>query len=77
LADRDQVSRSLALQQFRYGGVSAKGIAFLCAAMAGRRGIKTWNAVAEFQRKHLRTGQAKLANKHGHQGYFQSLIEKN
>jgi glycosyltransferase involved in cell wall biosynthesis len=41
------VPRSLALQQFRFGAVSAKGIAFFCAAMFGRRGIQLWNRMAE------------------------------
>jgi glycosyltransferase involved in cell wall biosynthesis len=41
----------LGVQQFRFGGISAKGIAFLCAAMFGRKGVQTWNAVADFRRK--------------------------
>jgi glycosyltransferase involved in cell wall biosynthesis len=42
---------TLAFQQFRYGGVSAKGVAFYCAAVFGRVGILAWNAVAEWRRK--------------------------
>ena len=52
LAERAQsVPRRLALQQFRFGGVSTKGIAFFCAAMFGLRGIQIWNRMAEARRK--------------------------
>jgi glycosyltransferase involved in cell wall biosynthesis len=54
LAHRGQpVPRSLALQQFRFGAVSAKGVAFFCAAMLGRRGIQIWNRVAESRSRYL------------------------
>jgi glycosyltransferase involved in cell wall biosynthesis len=63
LAARDcPVSARLALQQFRYGGVSAKAIAFFCAAMGGRRGIQAWNAVAGLRRRHLGSQPAAMAN---------------
>jgi glycosyltransferase involved in cell wall biosynthesis len=42
---------SLGVRQFRFGGISAKGIAFLCATMFGRKGVQTWNAVADLRRK--------------------------
>jgi glycosyltransferase involved in cell wall biosynthesis len=51
LARRDSVSRKLALQQFRFGGVSLKGIVFVFAVMFGRTGLRMWNAVAELRRK--------------------------
>lgn len=51
LASRGPVDRSLALQQFWYGGISAKGVAFLCAAMLGRKGIQAWNSAADFRRR--------------------------
>lgn len=38
--------RKLALEQFRYGGFGFKGIAFMCFALAGRRGVQLWNAIA-------------------------------
>lgn len=51
LADRgEHVPRKLALRQFRYGAISAKGIAFFCATMFGRRGIQAWNRMAAFRR---------------------------
>ena len=54
LAHKGQpVPKSLALRQFRFGGVSIKGVAFLCAAMFGRKGIQTWDRMAEFRRKYL------------------------
>jgi len=52
LATEGAVSRSLVFEQFRYGGVSAKGIAFAIAGMLGRRGILAWNAVAEARREY-------------------------
>ena len=54
LAHRGQpVPRSLALQQFRFGIVSAKGIAFFCVAMLGHRGIQVWNRMVESRTKYL------------------------
>jgi len=50
LAVRGTASRRLALQQFRYGGYSLKGIGFLLAAMLGRRGIQAWEAVGQARR---------------------------
>ncbi len=54
LAHRGQpVPRRLAFQQFRFGDVSAKGIAFFGVAMFGRWGIRTWNRMAESRTKYL------------------------
>jgi len=77
LASRGQSVRRLALQQFRFGGVSAKGIAFLCAAMAGGKGIQMWNAIAEFHRERIRREPPRVTTKNRHRAYFQSLAEKN
>jgi glycosyltransferase involved in cell wall biosynthesis len=52
LATEGPVPRSLVLEQFRYGGVSAKGIAFAVAGMLGRRSILAWNAFGEARRGH-------------------------
>lgn len=46
------VTMALAMQQFRFS-VSAKGIAFLCAALFGSRGIHIWSKASEFRMKHL------------------------
>jgi glycosyltransferase involved in cell wall biosynthesis len=54
LATRGAVPKGLALQQFRYGGYSVKGVGFLLAAMMGRRGILAWEAVGEFRRQRRR-----------------------
>ena len=59
LARNGPVPRSLALQQFKYGGVSGKGIAFLCAAMFGSRGIRSWEAIAEWRRGRVELGDAR------------------
>ena len=47
LARQGAVPRGLAAQQFRFGGVSVKGVAFFCAAMFGRPGLQAWSAVRE------------------------------
>lgn len=76
LAKQGRASRRLALQQFRYGGVSAKGIAFLCAAILGRRGIQAWSAIAKLRRRHLHSAQTKGAASTGFQSYVESVAEK-
>jgi glycosyltransferase involved in cell wall biosynthesis len=53
LAKRGKVERRLALQQFRFGGGSLKGVAFLCAAMFGVKGLHAWEAIAALRKKHL------------------------
>ncbi len=50
LAKQGDVSRRLAIEQFRFGGVSARGLAFLGAAIFGRRGIQAWEALAKWRR---------------------------
>lgn len=74
-AKRGRVSRRLAAQQFRFGGVSAKGVAFFIAAMFGTVGIRMWNALAAFRRRHLRSRQP-TTPRVGHRGWGQSLAEK-
>lgn len=56
LARQGPVPRMLVLQQFRYGGFSVKGIAFLCAAILGRAGVRLWTSVAEARTKYLSPG---------------------
>ncbi len=76
LASGSHNVRRLAIQQFRFGGVSAKGIAFLCAAMAGRRGIEIWNAIANIRRKRLRPeNSGRPISKGRRQTYFESHAE--
>lgn len=53
LATKGPVPRKLVLQQFRYGGVSLKGIAFAVVGLMGRRAILLWNAVAEARRSRM------------------------
>jgi glycosyltransferase involved in cell wall biosynthesis len=58
LLDKKEPSpRTLAFEQFRYGGFSLKGIVFMCFALAGRPGIRFWNAVAASRRRLLVQGQ--------------------
>ena len=77
LASQGQKVRGLAMQQFRYGAVSAMGIAFAGAAMLGRRGVLAWIAIAQFRRKHLRTGPTTVHRTNGFQRSIQSVVEKN
>jgi glycosyltransferase involved in cell wall biosynthesis len=72
LARREAISRKMAMQQFRYGGLSLKGMAFLAAAVFGRGGIRAWNAIAEIRRKHMRTVGAECAIKTG----FEAAIDR-
>jgi glycosyltransferase involved in cell wall biosynthesis len=54
LASKGQPSRTLALQQFRFGGYSAKAVGFLFAALLGIPGMHAWNKAASLRRKVLR-----------------------
>lgn len=51
MAARGERTWHLARQQFRYGGITAKGLAFSCAALLGRRGILAWSAIADSRRR--------------------------
>jgi glycosyltransferase involved in cell wall biosynthesis len=61
----EPVPRTLAMQQFRFGAVSAKGLAFFCAAMFGRKGIQLWSRIAEARMKFLTVNQADLVIRKG------------
>jgi glycosyltransferase involved in cell wall biosynthesis len=51
LTKKGEFSREHALQQFRYGAVSLKGVAFFLTAMFGPWGVMQWESVAEKRRK--------------------------
>jgi len=70
-ADQGKDTRKLALEQFRFGGVSLKGIAFLCAGLLGPRAVRFWNSRAEARRK-TRTEPAGTAPKGGLRAYLES-----
>jgi glycosyltransferase involved in cell wall biosynthesis len=76
LASRGTYVRSLAWQQFRYGGISPKGVAFFCAAMLGPGALRAWNWLARFTRQHLRPAKLAPAKKNGLQAYLQSVHRK-
>jgi glycosyltransferase involved in cell wall biosynthesis len=61
LATKGTLPRNLALQQFRYGGYSTKGLAFALAALFGRSGVLAWLAVAKFCRAYLVPHPAPIA----------------
>ena len=77
LASRGDYVRSLAWQQFRYGGISAKGIAFFGAAVLGPGALRAWNWLARFARKHLPSEKLVPLNQNGLQAYLQSVDRKS
>ncbi len=77
LAKRGTYSRRLAWQQFRYGGLSPKGVAFLCAAVSGPWALRVWHNLAEFARRHLRRKQLAPVKQHGLQAYLRSVSKKS
>ena len=52
LARRGEYERALAWQQFRYGGVTPKGVAFFCAAMLGAGALRAWENCADWIRRY-------------------------
>jgi glycosyltransferase involved in cell wall biosynthesis len=77
LDKRDPSPRTLALQQFRYGGFSLKGLAFMCVALVGREGVRVWNAVGAFLRRTLRSSRPEESAATGHRSYLGKLVEKH
>jgi glycosyltransferase involved in cell wall biosynthesis len=77
LASRGNYVRSLAWQQFRYGGLSPKGVAFFCAAILGPGALRSWNWFARFARQHLRSEKHLLSKQNGLQAYLQSVHRKS
>lgn len=75
LARRGNFVRSLAWQQFRYGGVTPKGVAFCFAAMLGPWGLRTWDRCAEYARQHLRAAEPVLIKRNGFQESLQSAYK--
>lgn len=76
-ARRGHYVRSLAWQQFRYGGISPKGIAFFCAAILGPRALRAWDWLASFARRNLPQTKDVPAKKDGLQAYLQSVYRKS
>ncbi len=71
LARRGTYSRRLAWEQFRYGGLSPKGVAFLCAAVLGPWLLRIWDTLAQFTRQHFRRRPAPV-KQHGLLAYLRS-----
>jgi hypothetical protein len=74
LANEGPVPRALVLEQFRFGGVSLKGVAFSLVGLLGRGAIQTWNALAAWRRKYSRKDETNSSNKSGHRGWAQRLV---
>lgn len=77
LAQRGSVPSALALQQFRYGGLSLKGIAFLCAATLGRAGIRLWRWAAERRRQYLHTSNIRTSQRNLSRAGVRPNVENN
>lgn len=78
LARRGTYSRRLSWQQFRYGGLSPKGVAFLCAAVSGPSALRTWDRLADFARRHFhRRKQLAPVKQHGLRAYLDSVYKKS
>jgi glycosyltransferase involved in cell wall biosynthesis len=77
LARRGTYVRRLAWQQFRYGGVSTKGIAFLGAANLGPWALQAWDWGAEFARRYHNSATRTSLKENGLQAYFESLYRKS
>lgn len=77
MARRGAYKRELAWQQFRYGGVSLKGIAFFCVAILGPGALRTWDRSADFARRRLFPTELTAVKRNGLQAYFQSLYRKS
>ena len=77
LASQGNYVRSLAWQQFRYGGISPKGVAFFCVAILGPSALRAWNWLARFARQHLRSAKVAPAKQEGLQAYLQSVHRKS
>lgn len=75
LDNRDPSPRSLAFEQFRYGGFSLKGLAFMCAAVTGRHGVQLWNSIGAFARRARRSGAVR-SPVIGNRRFNQMLVEK-
>ncbi len=77
LARRGTYVRPLAWQQFRYGGMSPKGVAFLCAAISGPPALRLWDKLAEFSRQHLCPERAVPIKQNGLRAYLNSVHKKS
>jgi len=78
LARQGTYVKKLAWQQFRYGGLSPKGVAFLCAAVSGPLALGIWDRLADFARQHFaRSKQLAPVQQHGLQAYLDSVYKKS
>lgn len=68
------VPRRLAIEQFRFGGFSCKGLAFACAVLTGRMGIQIWNRLNQVRKKLWGNREPKSNMKqNGFSAYVQSF----
>ncbi len=70
LATSGEFRRGLAFQQFRFGGFSLKGAAFLLAGLFGQFGVRTWTKLAEKRRETIPQVQRE-PNVHSFEGQIQ------
>ena len=77
LADGQPSPSKLALEQFRYGAYSMKGLLFMCFALMGKPGVKFWNGIAAFRRRIFRRRRTSAGPIVGHRKYQEALLEKH
>jgi glycosyltransferase involved in cell wall biosynthesis len=77
LARQGTYVRSMAWQQFRYGGVTPKGLAFFSAAILGPWALRAWDRSAEFARQHLRRAKQTEVQQNGFKAYLRSVGKSN
>lgn len=76
LARQGSVPRRLVLQQFRYGGVSVRGLAFAVAGMLGRHGILAWDKLGQWRQKRKSARFLHAGSGNNLQAYASSAREK-
>ena len=77
LARQGAYNRRLAWQQFRYGGLSPKGVAFLCVATMGSHALRIWDSVAELARRYFRPARPETVKQDGLEAYLRSVRRKS
>lgn len=77
LARRGTFVRSLGWRQFRYGGVTPKGVAFCCTAIVGPAALRTWDTCAEFARQYLLRRKPVPVKENGFQESLESAYKKS
>jgi glycosyltransferase involved in cell wall biosynthesis len=76
LAKKGRVPRKLVLEQFRYGAVSVKGVAFAVVGIIGRRGILAWDMLGRWRRERSAGRSLRAPTNKSFQSYASSAVDK-